>query len=321
MDLGIFARTFGPTRDLEDLALTISTYRALRAVQFNFSCVGLPTLAEQLDPKLCSRVSSAMRKRGLRIAAVSGTFNMVRPVPVETGRGEVRAGNLDQPVPLFGPGRSPSCRAAGERLLERLDQLASACRWLDTRIITLCPGTCDPVEMWRWHPDNVKWQVWQELVGMMRKVAEIADRHEVIMAFEPELGTVVNSAARARLLLDTVGSPWLKVVIDPANLVRAAEPDRMNEVVDEAFEWLGRDIVLAHAKELGADGRMGSVPPGKGILNWDHYLLWLERIGYAGPLILHGLEARDVPDALTFLSHRLEAVGSAMTRRLPPTIF
>ena len=83
----------------------------------------------------------------------------------------------------------------------------------------------------------------------MRAAVEIADRHEVTLAFEPERNNVVNSVARARMLLDEIGSPWLKVVIDPG------EPDpcrttvrSMEEILDEAFDWLGPDIVLAHAK-------------------------------------------------------------------------
>ncbi len=58
------------------------------------------------------------------------------------------------------------------------------------------------------------------------------------------MNNVVNSVARARMLLDEVDSPWLKVVIDPANLLRPGDFDRMEEVLDEAFDWLGPDIVL-----------------------------------------------------------------------------
>ncbi len=66
---------------------------------------------------------------------------------------------------------------------------------------------------------------------------------------------MVSSAAKARRLLDEVGSPWLKVVIDPANLFRPGELAADPGVLDEAFDWLGPDIVLAHAKELDALGR------------------------------------------------------------------
>jgi hypothetical protein len=102
--------------------------------------------------------------------------------------------------------------------------------------------------MWKWHPENVRRASWQTLIQAMRAAVEIADRHEVTLAFEPERNNVVDSVARARMLLDTIGSPWLKVVIDPANLMKADDQPRFVEILDEAFEWLGPDLVLAHAK-------------------------------------------------------------------------
>lgn len=39
------------------------------------------------------------------------------------------------------------------------------------------------------------------------------------------------------------------MVIDPANLLRPGDLIRLPEILDEAFDWLGADIVLVHAKE------------------------------------------------------------------------
>ena len=80
------------------------------------------------------------------------------------------------------------------------------------------------------------------------------------LAFEPEINNVVSSVMRARRLLDEIGSPWLKVVIDPANLLRPGDMGRLSEILDEAFDWLGPDIVLAHAKEPIVDetGKTGA---------------------------------------------------------------
>src|SRR5262249_49769595 len=133
--------------------------------------------------------------------------------------------------------------------LHRLDVLAGSCRWLDTRIITLSTGTLDARDMWRWHPQNVTRNAWDTLVESMRQAVKIADRHEITVAFEPEINNVVNSVSKARRLLDEIDSPWLKVVLDPWNLVRPAELHRMTETFEEAFDWLGADIVLAHAKD------------------------------------------------------------------------
>lgn len=217
MHLGIMAKTF-PRPTFEETLDAIAD-RGLTHVQFNMSCTGLPTLPERMDENHCVWIARSFRERGLTMAAISGTFNLCDPDPARLAEN-----------------------------LRRLDSLAAACRWLDTRIITLCTGTRDPDDMWKWHPENVRRSAWDSLVASMREAVRIADRHEVILAFEPERHNVVNSVARARMLLDTIGSPWLKVVLDPANLMREGELDRCEEMLDEAFDWLGPEIVLVHAK-------------------------------------------------------------------------
>ena len=99
------------------------------------------------------------------MAAISGTFNLCDP----------DAARL-------------------EDNLRRLDVLAAACRWLDTRIITLCTGTLDPQDMWKWHPETCGRSTWETLVEIRcARRSTIADRHEVTLAFEPEMHNVVNS--------------------------------------------------------------------------------------------------------------------------------
>lgn len=217
MHLGIMAKTF--PRPTFEQTLDEIAERGLTHVQFNMSCTGLPTLPERMDENHCVWIARSFRERGLTMAAISGTFNLCDPDPARLAEN-----------------------------LRRLDSLAAGCRWLDTRIITLCTGTRDPGDLWKWHPENVRRSAWDSLVASMREAVRIADRHEVILAFEPERHNVVNSVARARMLLDTIGSPWLKVVLDPANLLREGELDRCEEMLDEAFDWLGPEIVLVHAK-------------------------------------------------------------------------
>jgi sugar phosphate isomerase/epimerase len=279
MQLGIFAKTFSRPTFEEGLDAVVE--HGLKHVQFNLATAGLPTLPETMNPDRCALIARAFQDRELVLDAISGTFNMLQA-------------------------RATGDPAAESENLRRLELLASACRWVDTRVITLCTGTCDPGDMWKWHPDNVRRGAWKELVGVMKQVAAIADRHEVTMAIEPETGNVVNSAIKARMLLEDVGSPWIKVVIDPANLFHPGDLPRMREFLDEAFEWLGSYIVLAHAKELAPDGRPDGLAPGQGVLDWDHYLGWLEAIQYRGPLIVHGLLEADVPEGIAFLRSRLE---------------
>jgi len=276
MQTGIFAKTF-LRRTLE---ITLDAVRAhgLRCVQFNMGCVGLPTLPDRIDPALCDRIRNALGARGISMGAVSGTFNMIHPV-------------IEQ-------------RELG---LERLGVLAGACRGMGTSVITLCTGTRDPENMWRRHSDNDTPAVWKDLMEAMQRALEITEQTGVTLAFEPEVANVVDSAKKARRVLDEVDSPRLKVVMDPANLFHKGELARQREILDEAFGVLGPDIVLAHAKDLSHDGDAGHEAAGKGLLDYDCYLNWLRRIGYDGPLILHGLEESQVDECVAFLRGKMKS--------------
>jgi sugar phosphate isomerase/epimerase len=236
-------------------------------------------MPERIDGALCDRIRAAATSHGITLAAVSGTFNMIHPDPAK-------------------------CRTG----LERLRVLASACHRLGAPVVTLCTGTRDPDDMWRRHPDNDSAAAWRDLLESMRTAVKIAEVAGVTLAFEPELANVVDTARKGRRLLDEIGSPRLKVVMDGANLFRAGDLARMRDVLDEAFALLGPDVVLAHAKDLTHDGEAGHAAAGTGRLDYDRYLSLLYGTGYDGPLILHGLSEAEVAASLAFLRGKLAEI-------------
>jgi len=270
IEIGIFTKTF--TRSTLEGTLDAVAAHGIRAVQFNLSCAGLPSMPERLDPASVAHIRDALAARSLTMAALSGTFNTIHP-------------DLQQ-------------REDG---LRQLGVLAAACAGLGMSVITLSTGTRDPDDMWRRHPDNDMPEAWDDLLASMREAVRLAEQAGVTLAFEPEVANVVDSAHKARRLLDEIGSPRLKVVLDPANIFHAGELPRMRAILDEAFELLGPDIVLAHAKDLSHDGEAGHEAAGQGLLDYDHYLALLNGLGRDIPLILHGLTEAQVDTSVAFL--------------------
>jgi sugar phosphate isomerase/epimerase len=265
MRLGIFARTFSrPT--VEGVFDAVREHQ-LDCVQFNMACAGLPTLPDDIAPSLAIRIHEASMSRGTEIAAVSGTYNMAHP--------------------------DPEARQAG---LRRLRTLASACHGMGTSVITLCTGTRDPENMWRWHPENVSSQAWSDLLSSMEAALRIGEEEQVTLAFEPERANVVNTAAKGHALLAAMQSSRLKVVIDPANLIVPGDEHQMSQVLDDAFDLLGEYIVIAHAKDRGADDTFQTA--GGGILDYDQYIRLLRAAAFNGPFILHGLTEGQIDAAL-----------------------
>jgi sugar phosphate isomerase/epimerase len=272
MRAGIFARAFvRPT--LEGVFDAVQEH-GLSCVQFNMTCAGLPTLPDAIAPSLATRIREAALCRGIEIAAVSGTYNMAHPDP------EVRRQGL-----------------------RGLRALASACHDMGTSVITLCTGTRDRSNMWRWHPQNASAGAWSDLLSSMEAALRIAEESQVTLAFEPEGANVVNTAAKGRALIDALRSRYLAVVMDPANLVVVGAEQRMSQVLDEAFALLGERVIIAHAKDRGAGGDFTAA--GEGILDYDHYARMLRAAGFQGPVILHGLSESQVDTSLRFLLARL----------------
>jgi sugar phosphate isomerase/epimerase len=127
-------------------------------------------------------------------------------------------------------------------------------------------------------------------------------------AFEPEVANVVDSPHKARRLLDEMGSPYLKVVMDGANIFHAGELPRMREILDEAFALVGKDIAIAHAKDLDRDGEAGHLAAGKGLLDYEHYLSLLNKLEFDVPVILHGLTESELPESLAFMRNKMQAI-------------
>jgi sugar phosphate isomerase/epimerase len=270
--LGIFAKTFSRTSLEETLGAIASN--GIQAVQFNLSCVGLPTLPDAISQPECERIRSAFDEAGLEMVAISGTFNPLTNDP-----------------------------ARREDDLRRLDILASACPRFSTNLITLCSGTLDQQDMWRHHPGNTSREAWSNMVAMMRRIAKIAEARDVVMAFEPETGNVVDSAQKARQLLDEIGSPRLRVVLDPANLFSPENVARRDEVVLEAFALLAPDISLLHGKDILPDGS-GTTVPGLGILDYQTIFELIHRYGIDVPFILHGMREDQVMQSIAYIKQQ-----------------
>ena len=276
MEIGVFAKTFA--RPTLGEVLDAVMVHGLRTVQFNFACVGLPSMPDHIEPSLAQSIRQTFADRGMTMAAVSGTFNMIHPDVTERQLG-----------------------------LVRLRVLAAACATLGTSIITLSTGTRAADNMWRAHPENQSPPAWADLLASMEAAVAIAEEEGVTLAFEPEISNVVDSAVRARRLLAAIGSPRLKVVMDGANLFHTGELPQMTRILHDAFEFLGGDIALVHAKDLSQDGAAGHEAAGQGVLDYDLYLRLLHASAYHGPLILHSLTEAQVAGSVAFLRAKLGA--------------
>lgn len=243
-----------------------------KASQFDLNCAVSTTFPASLDEAAIAAIKAAFASRDMTIAALSGTCNMIHPDPVERARG-----------------------------LADLKRLIAIAPKLGVSVVTLCTGSRNRHSMWRRHPDNDLPDAWRDLLTSIGEIIPAAEVNGVTLGVEPEIANVVDSAKKARRLMDEVASPRLKVIMDGANIFHTGELAKVREMLDEAFTLVGGDIILAHGKDLDHDGEAGHVPAGRGRLDYAHYLKLMQQSGYDGAIILHGLRPSEARWSIDFV--------------------
>lgn len=266
MQIGIFAKTFPGNTPSQ--VLHSSRVAGFDGVQYNMACSGLDPMPDAITEAQAAAVRGAAEAKGQRLFALSGTWNMIHPDPAQ--------------------------RALGHR---RLKVLAAAAPMMGTRLITLCTGTRDPLDQWRHHPDNASPEAWADLLASFETALETAEAHDIMLGIEPELANVVNSAAAARRLIDTLQSPRLRIVLDPANLFETGRDH--GDIIACAVDLLADRIALAHAKDRAPDGPFATA--GKGVVDFPAFLARLKSAGFDGPIVTHGLTASEAPGVAAWL--------------------
>jgi sugar phosphate isomerase/epimerase len=280
MRLGVMTSVL-PRPTIEAVAEAVSN-AGLRAVQLNLDSAGLDALPAELERDTARRIGDAFRHQGVEVSALSGTFNALHPD-----------------------------REWRRECIQRAGLLAERCDLLGTRVITLCTGTRHPTNMWRHHPDNARPDAWAEMVETMRALARHGEATGVDLAFEPEVVNVVDSAEKAERLIEEVGSPRLRLVMDPANYFHPDMLPRMSEVLEAGFARVGRFITLAHAKDvrLPDPGGEECIRPaaGTGVMDYALFMRLLRESGYDGGLIMHSLSEAELPASQRYVESYLQA--------------
>jgi sugar phosphate isomerase/epimerase len=247
-------------------------------VQFDFVSAGLGTFPKDLTDAEIASVKKAFASRGLQMSAISGTYNMID--------------------------RDPAVRRAGDGDLKRLIGFAKR---LGCPIVTLCTGSRNAESMWRNSPDNEKPDAWADLLVQVESAVRAAEAAGITLGVEPEINNCVSTVQKGRKLLDEIRSPALKIVMDGANIFPKGTLGKMRAMIDQAFELLGDDLALAHAKDLDHDGDAGHLAAGLGKLDYPYYLASLRRCGFDGAIILHALKPEQAKERLAFVKRSAPA--------------
>ena len=138
-------------------------------------------------------------------------------------------------------------------------------------------------------------ETWQRSMDAITALAGEAEKAEMDIAAHPHVMSPLCSVDRHLDMLDRVGSPRLKLLMDIVNLTWPQMIFRTTEVTNEIFDLLGEHITALHAKDVIISGGFRvRLEKGFGVIHLDEAVPGTGHMDYATVLRrLEGLN-RDI---------------------------
>jgi len=232
-----------------------------------------------LTAERCREIADTYRSAGLSIHSIGVYTNLIHPDPAE------REANLAYFEAMMRVGASMGVRA----------------------FVTEAGHYYHPDEPAPRVEHHFQEEVWKAMLATGKQLAALAERYDATVMFEPYFRHFFASAKRTRVYIEEMGSPRLRVLLDPANLLE------LNDL-EEMFDQLAPYVDCLHAKDRKLHVERG-VPAGQGDLDYVKFVTLAARRTPKAPLVLEYVGPDDYRQALAHLDRAIERAGLARRAR------
>lgn len=136
-------------------------------------------------------------------------------------------------------------------------------------------------------------KVWYQFLETAGELAQLAEKHDAKILLEPFFGSFFASAKRTRLFIEEVGSPRIRALLDPANLLE------LNDL-EEMFNQLAPYIDCLHAKDRKLHVESG-VAAGQGDIDYAAFVALAAKHTPHAPFILEYVGLDNYKQAIAHL--------------------
>jgi len=224
-------------------------------------------------------ITRTLAKHNLKIAGLFGYYNVVDPDAARRQRGE-----------------------------QRMQTLIENWKQFDCPLISTETGTLNDKSEWLESPDNGGEPAYQTCRAVFERWVGLARKSGAVVSMEAYWRNVIGSAPRAERLVHDI--PGLKVVMDPCNYYRKEDLAQMDPMLEDMFQRLGKNIVLAHAKDVKAAADNGTDLPaaGMGVLDYPLFLRLLAGLNRELYVIIEHLTLEDVPRTRDYVLRQFDKI-------------
>ncbi len=167
---------------------------------------------------------------------------------------------------------------------------------LGLRNVTTHIGSVDSTPFYV-HPDNWTMETWKLGMDVFRRILRETSGMKVCLGIEATNMTIMNNPRAHLRMIEELGDPRIKVCLDPVNMTNLQWYHRNTELIEECFDLLADHIIYAHAKDNYIEKKMSiyltEVAPGKGVIDYETYLVRLSRLNFQCPLMLEHLPSEE----------------------------
>ena len=283
MRLGCNWRQFDSVDDIDEAAEYLSTY--------NVGTIGAPDDLADWSVSAARSFGTAVRDRGLTIGEAGYWENLM------TSNERIRQQRI----------------AEVRDLLQKADEMRVDC------VVTLV-GSMGDGAAGKPHPDNYGDVANERARKTVQQILDGIHLNHTTFALEPWFNSFFHRAPNVRQFLDSIDDDRLGVHMDAMNMLCVGTVYRSTEAIDEMFALLGDDVAAVHAKDIRMEAdepvvALRECPPGKGAMNYDHYLTALDRLDDDIPVFTeHWTEDAIYEETLQFLSNRASALDVTVVR-------
>jgi sugar phosphate isomerase/epimerase len=276
LKLGVFTGVYS-SLPLEEAARRIADdgFRCV-VLEYAFADVRFDPWAPDWDK--ARQITSTLAKHHLKIAGLFAYYNVVDPDPAKRLRGE-----------------------------QRMQVLIENWKHFNCPVISTETGTFNEKSEWVESPENGTEAGYQACRASLEKLTRAAKKTRAVISIEPYWRNVIDSAPREQRVMRDV--PGLKLVMDPCNYFRKEDLSQMAPMLKDIFRRVGKQTVLAHAKDVKASGNGTDLPAaGKGVLDYPLYLRLLAGFGREMNLVIEHLTLDDVPRARDYVLSQFDRI-------------
>jgi|YNPNPStandDraft_1061719.scaffolds.fasta_scaffold03112_9 sugar phosphate isomerase/epimerase len=236
------------------------------------------------DAALARRARRAAARSGVEIVAVSGYANPLRPADAPMGFTQAALADLVALLPA-----------------------------LDSRRVVTWSGTC-AASLFEEDPENQGPAAWDTLRRAVDDLFPLLDANDAILVFEPFFAHVLDTPERIVAFCEEVGSPYVRVVLDPPNLLPPGMWQQQSELLPPLVAALAPYTGLIHLKDMRLRGAALDLPgPGEGVLDYPTFLGAVIRAEISAPLVIEHVALERAARARRFvLAHLRSAVAPAL---------